>query len=130
MTKRNHAGWLGVLLAAGLVLAGCHKAINGNAFAGAAPEIKAVWDQAVAADKANDYETAISGYRQLLRERDQLSADQIKTVQDASNEFYQHLAEAARGGDAAARKALVNAFQNDQRGSKSSPQSSGGNGTN
>lgn len=127
MTKRNHAGWLGVLLAAALVLAGCHKAINGNAFAGATPEIKAVWDKAVAADKANDYDTAISGYRQLLRERDQLSADQIKTVQDASNEFYQHLAEAARGGDAGARKALVNAFQS---GGKSSPQSSGGSGTN
>jgi hypothetical protein len=127
MTKRNHAGWLGVLLAAGLVLAGCHKTINGNAFAGAAPEIKAVWDKAVAADKANDYDMAVSGYRQLFRERDQLSADQIKAVQDASNEFYKHLADAAQGGDARARKALVNVLQS---GNKSSPQSSGGSGTN
>ena len=97
---------------AGLILgglAGCSpKTENHNQlFEKAAPEIKAVWDQAIAADRANDYVAASTGYRNLLAQKASLSADQITAVQEASLAMNQRLNAAANGGDAAAKAAAA-----------------------
>jgi len=110
MMGRNNAGWMGVVLAAGITLAGCGQAgsrAGGSGFNSAAPEIKATWDKAVAADRTDDYVPAVLGYKQVLRQRDQLSPDQLKTVEEASIKLLQRLANAASKGDPAAQQALA-----------------------
>ena len=107
MMGRIHAGWMSVVLAAGLALAGCGQNAGGSGFNSAAPEIKATWDKAVAADRANDYLPAVAGYRQVLRQRDQLSPGQIKAAEEASIKLFQRLADASSKGDPAAKQALT-----------------------
>jgi hypothetical protein len=100
---------MGLLLAASMAFAGCGKGgsgTSGSGFDKAAPEIKAAWDKAVAADKANDYAPAILGYKQILLQRDQLSERQVKVVEEASGKLFQRLIEASSTGDPAARQAL------------------------
>ena len=109
MSGRHNAGWMGLLLAAGIALAGCGKGgsgTGGSGFDNASPEIKAAWDKAVAADKANDYVPAVLGYKQILLQRDQLSEGQAKAVEDASGKLFQRLVEASSKDDPAARQAL------------------------
>lgn len=107
MMGRIHAGWMCVVLAAGLALAGCGQKGGGSSFNSAAPEIKATWDKAVAADRANDYLSAIAGYRQVLLHRDQLSPGQITAAEEASVKLFQRLADASSKGDPAAKQALA-----------------------
>jgi len=110
MMGRNHAGWMVVVLAVGLVLAGCGKGgsgAGGSSFNNAAPEIKATWDKAVAADQTNDYVPAVLGYKQVLHQRDQLSPGQLKAVEEASIKLSQRLVEASSKGDPAAQQALA-----------------------
>ena len=109
MNGRHNAGWMGLLLAAGIALAGCGKGgsgTGGSGFDNASPEIKAAWDKAVAADKANDYVPAVLGYKQILLQRDQLSEAQVKAVEEASGKLMQRIVEASTKGDAAARQAI------------------------
>jgi hypothetical protein len=110
MTARTQAGWMGVILAVGMALGGCGQAgsgAGGSSFNTAAPEIKATWDKAVAADRTNDYVPAVLGYKQVLLQRDQLSPAQVKAVEDASVKLFQRLAEASSKGDPAAQQALA-----------------------
>lgn len=107
---RNHVGWLGVVLAVGMALAGCGQAgsrAGGRGFDSAAPEIKATWDKAVAADQTNDYVAAVLGYKQVLLQRDQLSPSQLQAVEAASTTLFQRLAQASSKGDPAAQQALA-----------------------
>lgn len=49
------------------LLAGCGQGASesgSSGFNGARPELKAAWDKAVAADKADDYVPAVLGYKQ------------------------------------------------------------------
>ena len=101
---------MGLVLAAGIVLVGCGKGGSGSgasSFNGAAPEIKAAWDKAVADDKANDYVPAVLGYKMILAQRDQLSPGQAKAADEASGKLFQRMVDASTKGDPAAREALL-----------------------
>jgi hypothetical protein len=109
MTAAIFAVRTGAFLIGCVVLVGCGKGASGGGsgdFNGAPPEIKAAWDTAVAAEKANDYVPAVLGYKQILLQRDQLSPNQIKTVEEASGKMFQRLVDASTKGDPAARQAL------------------------
>jgi len=98
------------LLALGCaVFSGCAKktAANQEAFSNAAPEIKQIWDKAVADDKANDYVAAVTGYRSLMAQRASLSAEQLAAVNAAALAINQRLYAAANRGDAAAKAASL-----------------------
>ena len=105
-------------LAAAVVLAGCGKhdapAANADSFDSAAPDIKAAWTQAVAADKANDYVKAVLGYKQVLAAGTNLTDVQSSTAQQSLGLVNQRLVDASMAGDAAARAAL-NALAAQQR---------------
>jgi len=110
MIARNLMGWLGIVLAVGLAVASCGKGgskAGGRDFDRAAPEIKAAWEKAVAADQTNDYVTAVTEYRVVLVQRDHLSPSQIKAVEGANATLFQRLREAASKGDPAAQQALA-----------------------
>jgi hypothetical protein len=111
MMNHRHGVWLSLVLIAGLALAGCGKGASGGrggpAFDSAPAEIKAVWEKAVADDKANNYESALLGYQQILLRRDQLSPAQAKAATEASANLYQRVAEARDKGDEAAKQALA-----------------------
>jgi hypothetical protein len=96
------------LLACGIFLGCARKSAEGSqAFGHAAPEIKQVWDKAVADDKANDYVAAVTGYHSLLVLRANLTADQLTAVNDAALAINQRLYTAANSGDAAAKAASM-----------------------
>jgi hypothetical protein len=101
---------LAVALLTGALFTGCHRASGPDgaaAFAHATPELKQAWDAAARADQANDYVNAVLGYKQLLRQSDQLKPEQFKAVEDASGKLYQRLVAAAQAGDAPARQAIA-----------------------
>ncbi|HEU5069963.1 MAG TPA: hypothetical protein VFV96_06080 [Verrucomicrobiae bacterium] len=101
---------LAVALLGCALLSGCHRpsGTDGAAvFANAMPELKQAWDAAARADQANDYVTAVLGYKQLLRQPDQLKPEQFKAVEEASGKLYQRLVAAAQAGDAPARQAIA-----------------------
>lgn len=75
------------------------------AFKDAAPEIKRTWEQALKADKANDYLTASTNYRSVLGQ--QITAEQLLAVQTALGGMNYRMNEAAAKGDAAAQKAIT-----------------------
>jgi len=92
------------------VLAGCGQGASGSkssGFNGAPPEIRAAWDAAVAADKTNDFVSAVLGYKEVISQRDQLSPGQVKTVEEASSQLFQRLVATAAKGDPAAKQALT-----------------------
>jgi len=97
-----------VLLALGGVWIGCAKknTTPGSVFNSAASEIKSGWDQAVAADQANDYVTAITGYRNLTLQGSKLTHEQMVTANDALLAINQRLNVAKNSGDAAAAAAF------------------------
>ena len=110
MYRKKQAGCIGLLLAAAIAVAGCGRggsSTGSKSLDRAAPEIKAAWDKAVAADRANDYAPAVTGYKQILLQRDQLSPAQLKVVESAYGKLMQRLMEAAGKGDLAARQALT-----------------------
>ncbi len=122
MTNRMNgtklAVWMGLLLAGAVGLAGCGQASSTDAksFDSAPPEMKAAWDKAVAADKANDYVAGVTGYKQILLQRDQLSPGQLKAAESAYGKLMQRLLEASGKGDPAAQQALTALNPTRQRG--------------
>jgi hypothetical protein len=91
------------------LLCGCGKnvpkaAVDPKAFDAAAPEIKQVWDQALAAAASNDFASAILTLR--LMSRQPLSPEQGKAAHDAIIFYVTKLREAAKSGDPAATKAM------------------------
>ncbi|MCX6923765.1 MAG: hypothetical protein NT154_11240 [Verrucomicrobia bacterium] len=109
---------LGVL-AAGLVLAGCGRKATGitsadaKAFANAPADIKAVWEQAIAADKSSDYVAAQAAFRQLREQH--LTPEQQTAVQNAARANGENLLNAFNKGDPAAQKAMEALRQQDNR---------------
>mgnify|MGYP001191669964 CR=1 FL=1 len=103
-------GWMGLLLIAGIALAGCGKSgsgAGGGGFDKAPPEIKAAWEKAVAADRTNDYVTAIVGYKAILQERDTLPRELVKAAEEASGKVFQRVVAASQKGDPDARDAMA-----------------------
>ena len=102
--------WCRVILGLSLLAAGCGKG-NGSAnardFDQAAPEIKTLWETAVAADKANDYYTASVSYGQIMAKESQLTPKQDKELIAASQAMSQRMMDAVDKGDAAAKAAVV-----------------------
>jgi len=92
------------LTTAALLFVACGAGPDKSAFKSAAPEIKQVWDRAIAADQANNYVAANTNYASLLS-RD-VSADQLVAVQTALGSLNERMNAAATKGDAAAQKAL------------------------
>ena len=109
MTAKIFAAPTSALLIGCFVLAGCGKGAPGSgssAFNGAPPEVKAAWYTALAADKTNDYVSAVLGYKRILLQRDQLSPAQVKAVEEASSKLFQRLVDGSIKGDPAAKQAL------------------------
>jgi hypothetical protein len=116
-TKKFLIQW-GIILSAGFVLVGCGNKtpqVDAGAFGQAAPEIKTIWDQAAAADKANDYFKAATGYNQLVAMESKLTQKQFDSAVAASRDLMQRMTAAADGGDAAAKEALAKLMES-QRG--------------
>jgi hypothetical protein len=110
--------WVGALLIVGFILAGCGKAggkVDAQAFDKAPPEIKADWDAAVAADKANDYFTASIAYAKVMKQEAKLTPAQFDSVLTASRDLSQRLTTAAASGDAAAKAALAKLMASQKR---------------
>ena len=107
-----------LFLPACLLLAGCEKKVgqvNAQSFAQATPEIKADWDTAWAADKANDYFTASISYTKVVMQENKLTRKQFETALAASQALAQRLTTAADSGDAAAKEALVKLMRTQNR---------------
>lgn len=91
-------------LAVALLSAGCGSGPDKSAFNNTAPELKQIWDKAIAANQANDYVAASTNYVALLRQG--ISADQTAAVQSALRSLNQRLQTAVAKGDATAQKAV------------------------
>lgn len=100
---RNTTATFACLLAA-LMLVACGSQSDKSAFKNAAPELKQVWDQAVTADKANNYLAANTNYFSLLSR--EISAEQFVLVQSALGALNGRMQAAAAKGDAAAQQAV------------------------
>lgn len=98
-----------LLLLAGVTFSGCAKkpATGSRAFATAPPEIREIWDNAVAADQTNGYVAAITGYHDLMTQKASLTDEQITAVKAAALAINQRLYAAANSGDAAAKDASL-----------------------
>ena len=108
-------------VAVSILVAGCgndapkmsssEKALLENA----TPEIKQLFEKALAADNASDYPSACTNYYALLRQN--LTMDQAMAMQTALKSLKLRMLEAAAKGDAGAKTALeyMNA-QNSHRG--------------
>jgi hypothetical protein len=110
MKLKKIAAMMLVLLMGAAMLTGCGKGgskSSSASFDAAPAEIKAAWDKAVAADKANDYVTAVVGYKDIVRQQDKLQEGQVKAVQEASGKLFQRMVDASSKGDAAARQAIA-----------------------
>jgi hypothetical protein len=92
------------LAAALCFFAACGSQTNKAAFKDAAPELKQIWDQAVAADKSNDYLAANTNYFALLSR--EISSEQFVVVKSALGALNERMQAAAANGDAAAQKAI------------------------
>ena len=94
-----------------LLCDGCTKAGSGapgaaevKAFDGAKPEVKEIWEAALAADRTNDYARGLVLYYSLMRE--ELSPEQQAVVAKVSTTLKQRMTDAAEKGDAAAKAAM------------------------
>jgi hypothetical protein len=99
--------WLAAVV--GTLFFGCARStpqgeVDPKAFDAAPPEVKQVWDTALRTAEQHDPGSAISILRALSRQK--LSQEQQKTVHDAMASYEVALKDAAKRGDAAARKSL------------------------
>ncbi len=104
-----------IMLAAPLVLfSGCHRksshAPDNRPFAQASPEIKQLWDVAVAADQTNDYANAQRIFYGLLRQP--LTPEQKLAVDNASTDLNNRMLRALESGDPGAKAALAELRRN------------------
>ncbi|MCX6922279.1 MAG: hypothetical protein NT154_03525 [Verrucomicrobia bacterium] len=78
--------------------------VDSKAFDAAAPEIKQVWDQTVAAAASNDLGSAITTLRFMSRQ--DITLPQREAVRNALGVYEAKLREGAKRGDAAAAKTM------------------------
>jgi hypothetical protein len=121
MTTRNRATnralcQLSLGVAAAVAWAGCGQSsvklssADKQALDQAPPEVKQVWQRALAADKANDYTNALSLFDSL--QEMQLTEAQKQAVYKEREAFSQRLWQAAEKNDPAAVKAVQASQQN------------------
>jgi hypothetical protein len=108
-TSKN-LGLLGLALVFGLAFSGCGKTKDSAAetaglFDKASPEVKAMWDRAVTADKTNDYAMAYLTLRKL-RSIGNLNPQQLAVLDQLSGSVNQRMFKAADQGDANAKQAI------------------------
>lgn len=100
----------GCLAVVSLLAAGCGDhapqltSEQSKSFDSAPPEVKQVWDKAIAADKANDYETAGALLDSLLKMN--LTDQQKQALNAERNAFSERLMKAVDKNDPAAIKAV------------------------
>ncbi len=82
-----------------------HSVQDAAAFSQAPPEMKQLWDLALAASATNDYVTAQTLFFGLLRE--QLTPEQRQAVASASTAVNDRLSKALQAGDPSAKAALA-----------------------
>jgi len=102
--------WYIVFLGLSLLAVSCGKtsgSVDARDFDQAAPEIKTLWEAAVAADKANDYYTASVSYGQIMSQESKLTPKQDKELIAASQAMSQRMMDAVDKGDQAAKDAVV-----------------------
>lgn len=99
------------VLAAPLLVVGCGQkagpplsAGDQQAFDNAPPEVKQVWDHALAAERTNDYVVAQKLLYRLSQQ--QLPPEQKDAVSKATSAVSKRMYDAAEKGDAAALKAI------------------------
>ncbi len=80
-------------------------AVNPTAFDKAPPEIKQMWDTALASDKTNNFVTAEVMLYRLLRQ--DITPEQKEAVAGAIASVKDHLGAALEKGDPAAKEALA-----------------------
>jgi hypothetical protein len=93
-----------------IACAGCGKGgvqASARTFETAPSEIKVSWDQAVAADKTNDYYTASTAYAKILSQESKLTPKQLEVLESASRDLSQRMITAANSGDDSAKQALT-----------------------
>src|SRR6185312_13926687 len=112
MIKKGIVAMCVMWVALGL-LTGCSKEtrINSQAFDAASPEIKELWDKSLAADKVNDYVTALSGYQQIIFQKSKLTAPQSKLLDTTVMAIRQRMYAATMNGDEAAKAATLKLMQ-------------------
>jgi hypothetical protein len=91
-------------------MSGCSRKA-GAAFDKASPEIKADWDAAVTADKANDFFTAATSYSKVVKKETQLTKDQLETALAAAGALSDRMVAASGQGNAEAKRALTRLMQ-------------------
>jgi len=109
--RLNLLAALGLLLLLPCALAGCKKAppsadADAKAFVSAPPEIKAVWDGALAGIQTNDLAEAFLALRQL-RSQSGVTPDQTAAIDAHLKSIVLQLATAAQNGDANAKQMLL-----------------------
>ena len=104
---------LAICVSSGAVLlcAGCKQSgpagpttSDTKAFDSAPPEVKQMWQAALAADHTNDYAGGITLYYSLMRE--DLTPEQQAVVAKLSTNLKQRMSDAADKGDSAAKAAV------------------------
>ncbi len=97
-----------IILALWVGLTGCGKSNSqpSSTFDSANPEIKDTWLKAVAADKANDYVTAVAAYKQVMARQADIPEAQYLAAKDAFGLLNQRLVNNSLKGDADAKQAL------------------------
>jgi hypothetical protein len=131
MTTRNRAtnralSQLSLGVAAAVAWAGCGQSsvklssADKQAFEQASPEIKQVWQRALAADKANDYTNALSLFDNLGEM--QLNEAQKQALYKQREAFSQRLWQAAEKNNPAAVQAVQGSQPGRRAASPSPPQ--------
>jgi Sec-independent protein translocase protein TatA len=101
----------GVVLVVALVLSGCGKSAGSaaaegqKAFQSAPKEVKAEWDRAISAIKANDYATALITFRDLQSQTN-LTQEQMDAVGKTATAISDQMYAKANKGDAKANEAI------------------------
>jgi len=101
---------LALLVGALLLVAGCGQKVakltseQSKAFDSAPPEVKQTWDKALAADKTNDYMTAVGSLDELKKMI--LSDQQTQALDAERSAFGERLMKAVDKGDPTAIKAV------------------------
>lgn len=106
---KNYLTLAGAILLAGFMLVGCGRSgpADAQAFDQAAPELKAEWATALAADKSNDYFAAATAYGNIVKQESKLTPKQFTAAESASRALMQRVMDASNSGDAAAKQALA-----------------------
>jgi len=88
------------------LFSGCdQRSINKSAFDKAQPEVKQIWEKALAASKSHNYLAANTNFVSLLQGN--ITPEQLVATQDALANLHEQMFAAAAKGDPAAKTAVA-----------------------